>query len=74
MHACMRVSASVRMHVRVRERIKPTNTANMNGWVCTHRPEHSAKSNLVSFGGDREAVSDQDLAECAYYAKYSFAA
>ena len=39
-----------------------------------HRPEGSAASNLVTFSGDREEVSDADVAEAAYYAKYSYAA
>ena len=38
------------------------------------RPERSAASNLVTFSGDREEVSDADVAEAAYYAKYSYAA
>jgi hypothetical protein len=45
----------------------------MNG-LLYDRPERSAASNLVTFGGGRERVADADVAEAAYYAKYSFAA
>ena len=38
------------------------------------RPERSAASNLVAFGGDRERVGDADVAEAAHYVKFSFAA
>ena len=44
------------------------------GHLLVHRPEHSAASNLVAFSGDREQVSDGDLAEAAHFSKYAYVA
>lgn len=44
------------------------------GHPCVRRPERSAASNLATFSGAREPVSDDDVAEAAHYAKYSYAA
>ena len=42
--------------------------------LSVYRPEHSAVSNLVKFSGDREKVSDDDVAEAAHFSKYAYAA
>lgn len=59
------------MHCRWASDIQATSTSCI---VSACRPERSVVSNLVTFSGDREKVSDEDVAEAAHYVKYSFAA